>query len=76
MNSKTGENSKVEWSADPERGWVRVDETHDNRNQSQRMNNSNQNHGKQEGRNKTVVLKELRVNPEKTNTQQKGKEKK
>ena len=75
MNSKSGENSNVQWSADPERGWVRVDEDGENRTQSHGMNNSNQNQGKQEGQDKTG-LKELRINPEKDKVKQKGKEQK
>jgi hypothetical protein len=34
MSTKGQENTNAQWSADPERGWVRADERHDQQKQS------------------------------------------
>jgi len=47
MSSKGSANSNAQWSADPERGWVRADERHQRQDESQAMSKSKQNRGKQ-----------------------------
>jgi len=51
MSSKGAENSNAQWSADPERGWVRAEERHGIQKQGHGTNKSKQNHGKQKGHN-------------------------
>jgi hypothetical protein len=47
MSSKGSANSNAQWSADPERGWVRADERHQRHDESQATGKSKQNRGKQ-----------------------------
>jgi len=47
MSSKGSANSNAQWSADPERGWVRADERQQRQDESQAMSKSKQNRGKQ-----------------------------
>jgi hypothetical protein len=49
MSSKGSANSNAQWSADPERGWVRADERQQRRDESQATGKSKQNRGKQKG---------------------------
>jgi hypothetical protein len=35
MSSKGRDNTNAQWSADPERGWIRTDERHDTKQQKQ-----------------------------------------
>lgn len=46
MNSKGQDNTNAQWSADPERGWVRADERHDT-NQQRQETKDKKNHSKQ-----------------------------
>ena len=47
MSSKGQENTNAQWSADPERGWIRADERHDLHDQRQSSEKPNQKRGKQ-----------------------------
>jgi hypothetical protein len=47
MSSKGSANSNAQWSADPERGWVRAEERHQRHDESQANGKSKQNRGKQ-----------------------------
>ena len=47
MSSKGSANSNAQWSADPERGWVRADERQQRPDESQATSKSKQNRGKQ-----------------------------
>ena len=47
MSSKGSANSNAQWSADPERGWVRADERQQREDESQATSKSKQNRGKQ-----------------------------
>jgi hypothetical protein len=47
MSSKGQENTNAQWSADPERGWVRADERHELHDQRHSTEKSNQKRGKQ-----------------------------
>jgi hypothetical protein len=49
MSSKGSANSNAQWSADPERGWVRADERQQRQDESQATGKSKQNRGKQKG---------------------------
>jgi hypothetical protein len=49
MSSKGSANSNAQWSADPERGWVRADERQERHDESQATGKSKQNRGKQKG---------------------------
>jgi len=49
MSSKGVENTNAQWSADPDRGWVRADERHDLHDQGQSVGKSNQSRGKNKG---------------------------
>jgi hypothetical protein len=49
MSSKGSANSNAQWSADPERGWVRAEERQQRRDESQATGKSKQNRGKQKG---------------------------
>lgn len=51
---KTPENADPQWSADPERGWIRSDERHENRDQRQSGEKPVQN-GKKQKRNEPKV---------------------
>lgn len=46
MSSKGQDNTNAQWSADPERGWVRADERHDTKQQRQETKDK-KNHSKQ-----------------------------
>ncbi len=52
MSSKGLENTNAQWSADPDRGWIRADERHDLHNQRQATSKSKQDRGKQKGQSK------------------------
>ncbi len=52
MSSKGLENTNAQWSADPDRGWIRSDERHELRNQRQATPRSKQDRGKQKGQSK------------------------
>ena len=47
MSSKGSANSNAQWSADPERGWVRADERQQRQHEAQATGKSKQNRGKQ-----------------------------
>jgi len=47
MSSKGSANSNAQWSADPERGWVRADERQQRQDDSQATSKFKQNRGKQ-----------------------------
>jgi hypothetical protein len=47
MSSEGSANSNAQWSADPERGWVRADDRHQRHDASQTTGESKQNRGKQ-----------------------------
>lgn len=47
MSSKGSTNSNAQWSADPERGWVRADERQHRQDESPATSKSKQNRGKQ-----------------------------
>src|SRR5262245_30147885 len=47
MSSKGSASSNAQWSADPERGWVRADERELYQDESRATSKSKQNHGKQ-----------------------------
>lgn len=47
MSSKGSGNSNAQWSADPERGWVRADERQQRQGEPQVTGKSKQNRGKQ-----------------------------
>lgn len=47
MSEKGAANSNAQWSADPERGWVRAEERHQGYDESRTKGKSKQNHGKQ-----------------------------
>ena len=49
MSSKGSANSNAQWSADPERGWVRADERQQRQDESQATSKSKHNRGKQKG---------------------------
>jgi hypothetical protein len=46
MSSKGAANSNAQWSADPERGWVRADERHERHEESQETSKAKKNGGK------------------------------
>jgi hypothetical protein len=46
MSSKGAENSNAQWSADPEKGWVRADERHKLRHERHSTDKSKKNTGK------------------------------
>ena len=47
--SDKGSNTNAQWSADPERGWVRADERHQQQEESQTKDKAKQNRAKQKG---------------------------
>ena len=47
MSSKGAANSNAQWSADPERGWVRAEERQLHQDESQATRKSKENRGKQ-----------------------------
>lgn len=49
MSSKGMDNTNAQWSADPERGWIRAEERHELHGQGGSEIKSKQNHGKQKG---------------------------
>lgn len=52
MSSKSSENTNAQWSADPDRGWIRADERHDLHDQRQATPKAKQNRGKHKGQSK------------------------
>jgi hypothetical protein len=46
MSSKGAANSNAQWSADPERGWVRAEERHEQREESRPASKAKKNGGK------------------------------
>jgi hypothetical protein len=50
MSSKGIENTNAQWSADPERGWVRAEERHEQHDQSQAADRSKEEQGRHKGR--------------------------
>jgi hypothetical protein len=46
MSSKGAANSNAQWSADPERGWVRADERHERHEESHETSKTKKNGGK------------------------------
>ncbi len=52
MSNKGLENTNAQWSADPDRGWIRSDERHDLHNQRQATPKSKQDRGKHKGQSK------------------------
>jgi hypothetical protein len=46
MSAKGKENTNAQWSADPDRGWIRAEERHELQ-RRQGVGSSKQNHGKQ-----------------------------
>ncbi len=50
MSSQGQENTNAQWSADPERGWVRAKERHDMREGRRSAPDLEENHGKHKGR--------------------------
>jgi hypothetical protein len=53
MSTKGSANSNAQWSADPERGWVRAEERHKQQEKNGASSNTNQTNGKQKGKGKT-----------------------
>ena len=47
MSNKGSANTNAQWSADPERGWVRADEPRQRHEESQAKDKARQNRGKQ-----------------------------
>ena len=47
MSDKGSANTNAQWSADPERGWVRAGERHQQHEESQTKDKTKQNRGKQ-----------------------------
>jgi len=47
MSDKGSANTNAQWSADPERGWVRADERHQQHEESQTKDKAKQSRGKQ-----------------------------
>lgn len=52
MGSKNAANNNAQWSADPERGWVRADERRDQGEESRQASRNKKNGGKVNGANK------------------------
>ena len=50
MSAKGEANTNAQWSADPDRGWVRADERHELQEQRKTTTKSKQNQGKQKGK--------------------------
>jgi hypothetical protein len=50
MSNKGSTNTNAQWKADPERGWVRADERHEQHEKNQ--SNKKQNQGKRKGQDK------------------------
>ena len=53
MSTKGAANTNAQWSADPERGWVRAEERHKQHENGGASSNTNQTNGKQKGKGKT-----------------------
>ena len=51
MSGKARENTNAQWSADPERGWVRSDERHHIHESKSKTKNDKQSRGKHKGNN-------------------------
>jgi hypothetical protein len=52
MSSKGSANTNAQWTADPERGWIRADERRDLRQQNHSATKPKENRGKHEGQHK------------------------
>lgn len=52
MSSKGLDNTNAQWSADPDRGWIRADELHELHDQRQTTPKAKQNLGKNKGQSK------------------------
>ena len=52
MSSRGSGNTNAQWTADPERGWIRADERRDLRQQSHSATKPKENRGKHEGQHK------------------------
>ncbi|HEY7316008.1 MAG TPA: hypothetical protein VIE89_00425 [Candidatus Binatia bacterium] len=50
MSSKGLANTNAQWSADPERGWVRAEERHERREESDETSTAKKNGGRQKGK--------------------------
>jgi hypothetical protein len=50
MSSKGAADNNAQWKADPERGWIRADDRHEQREQNH--SNKKQNQGKRKGQDK------------------------
>ena len=50
MSSKGAANTNAQWSADPERGWVRAEERHERHENSDAINTVKKNGGKENGK--------------------------
>lgn len=50
MSSRGEENTNAQWSADPDRGWVRAKERHDMHEERRSGPDLEENHGKHKGR--------------------------
>jgi hypothetical protein len=50
MSGKGTENTNAQWSADPERGWVRADERHDKHEKKPKSKDEKQSNGKHKGK--------------------------
>ena len=52
MSSKGSGNTNAQWSADPEKGWVRASERHELQQKNGSSGKANENKGKQKGKDK------------------------
>jgi len=52
MSSKGSANTNAQWSADPEKGWVRASERHELQQKNGSSGKANENKGKQKGKDK------------------------
>ena len=52
MSSKGSGNTNAQWSADPEKGWVRASERHELEQKNGSSGKANENKGKQKGKDK------------------------
>jgi hypothetical protein len=56
MSSKGAANTNAQWSADPEKGWVRASERHETQQQNGSVIGKNENNGKKKGKDKGKKL--------------------
>lgn len=52
MSTKGSANTNAQWSADPERGWVRAEERHKQHEKGGALSDTHRNSGKQKGKGK------------------------